>query len=382
MHIPDLALARQLSDQIIAARDRIEAERRIPTELCQRLDSAGLYRLYVPQSLGGYELSPLATFEIIEELSKADGSVGWCLMNANGIGLATGWLPPDSGAQIGPSLRAAGSLRPLGQAWPVEGGFRVRGRWNFASGLHNANWLFCPCTIMEGDAPRLGPAGTPATRTMWIPASEAEPVDTWSVVGLRGTGSDDFVVADRFVPNGHGISIVEKPQSGGALYQSRLFISFFYALFAAHSLGIARASISAVTGMAENASNSSQVALRDRPFVHSCLGQAEAITNAARSYVIDYLGRLWETACQGNAGDLEIAHFRLAVTHAINEALRTVDAMFHTAGTHAIYTLNSLERQFRDVHVAVQHYAASPVHYESAGRVLVGLRPAASELGW
>jgi alkylation response protein AidB-like acyl-CoA dehydrogenase len=123
------------------------------------------------------------------------------------------------------------------------------------------------------------------------------------------------------------------------------------------------------------------VVLRDRPFVQARLAEAEAILNAARAYVVDSVGILWKEVCADAHDPVRaIAHARLAIVHATHEAVRSVDLVFHAAGTNAIYCRNPLERYFRDIHVAVQHNTAFPAHYESAGKVLMGLRP--TDMGW
>ena len=132
----------------------------MPLSLAQAINDAGLFRPYLPRALGGLELPPLTVFRVIEEISKVDGSVGWCTMIASSVSLLSGWLHTDiARALFGhpPDVRVAGSLRPEGQAYPVDGGYRIRGRWDFASGIHHANWLLCTCTIMDGDAPRADP---------------------------------------------------------------------------------------------------------------------------------------------------------------------------------------------------------------------------------
>jgi alkylation response protein AidB-like acyl-CoA dehydrogenase len=121
--------------------------------------------------------------------------------------------------------------------------------------------------------------------------------------------------------------------------------------------------------------------LRDRPMVQARIGEAEAMVNAARAYVFDAVGRLWETLCAGEApSDRLVMQARLALVHAMHESVRAVDKVFHAAGTNAIYTRHPLERAFRDVHVALQHGAALPSYFESAGKVLLGLRP--GDPGW
>jgi alkylation response protein AidB-like acyl-CoA dehydrogenase len=380
-----VAVARDISPQILAAREETERLRQIPAPLADSLAKAGLYQMYLPRSLGGPELPPLQVFEAIEEISKADGAVGWCLMNANVMALAAGWLKPEVGRQSfgqPPDLRAAGSLRPQGRAWPVNDGYQLKGQWNFASGIHNANWLFCPCVIMDGDVPRRGPGGTPVTRTMWVPATAAKLIDTWAVIGLRGTGSHDFTLDDIFVPEEHSISLVDAPNNQGSLYRPRFFFALAHLLFAANALGIARSALDTLTNMASRkATTLSTELLRDRPSVQASVAQADAVVSAARCYIVDSLGHLWTAICGNDADPSKLlGQLRLAIPHAIHESVRATDLVFHTAGTNAIYTANTLERQFRDIHVAAQHAAAFPVHYESAGKVLMGLRP--SEPGW
>jgi alkylation response protein AidB-like acyl-CoA dehydrogenase len=324
-------------------------------------------------------------FSAIEALSKADGSVGWSAMIATVLSFFVGWLAPEiARAMCGdpPDLRVAGSLRPQGRAVPVNGGYRVTGRWNFASGINNANWLHCPCVVMDGDQPEMTPAGTPRVRTMWVPAEAATIKDTWSVMGMRGTGSHDFVVDDLIVPQERTFFAGDVPVEHGELYQPRGALMIFSAAVAGNALGIARGAIDEIVEIAcREASTYSTALLRDRPSVQAHVAQAEAIVNAARAYVIDAVGQAWAAQCTHHADPArEIAQARLAATHSIREAVRAVDLVFHAAGTNAIYTRNPLERRFRDIHVAVQNNAAFPVHYESAGKVLFGLRP--SDPGW
>jgi alkylation response protein AidB-like acyl-CoA dehydrogenase len=150
-----VAAAINLAPQIRAARDELEEIRRVPPSLVQALADAGLLQLPLPRSMGGLELPPLTAFRAIEELSKIDGSVGWCAMIATAGSLFAGWLRPEVGRALcgqPPDLRLAGSLRPQGHAYPVDGGYRVRGDWDFASGITHANRLLCTCTVGENYA--------------------------------------------------------------------------------------------------------------------------------------------------------------------------------------------------------------------------------------
>ena len=381
-----VAAAIHLAPQIRAARDELEATRQIPLPLAQALAAAGLLQLHLPRAMGGLELPPLTAFRAIEELSKIDGSVGWCAMIATAGSLLGGWLRVDVGRALcgqPPDWRLAGSLRPQGKAYPVEGGYRVRGRWDFASGITHANWLVCACTLMDGDTPRQTPAGGPATRMMLIPVDAATMVDTWSVVGMCGTGSHDFIVDDVFVPATHSCSpLTEPPQASGLLYHPRLLFVVLWTGTVANALGIARGAMDAFITLATQVGSSmSPTLLRDRALVQTQVAEAEAILSAARAYVLTAVEAAWE-AVRADLPDpsREIAQARLAITHGMHEAVRVVDRLFHAAGTNAIYRKNGLERYFRAIHTAAQHAAGLPVHIESAGKVFLGLRP--SDMGW
>ncbi|HUN41989.1 MAG TPA: acyl-CoA dehydrogenase family protein [Acetobacteraceae bacterium] len=380
-----VAAARALAPLILAHREEAETLCHLPHPVADALAAAGLLQMYLPRSMGGPELPPLTVFHAIEELSRADGSVGWCAMIASNISGFMGWMPADIGHRFAghpANFRGAGSVRPQGRAYPVDGGYRVRGTWDFSSGVHHATWVMCTSLLMDGDRPLRSETGATRTRTLWVPASQGRIADTWSVVGMRGTGSHDFVVEDVFVPAAHSFSLAAPPCEPGPLYHPRLFNSMLWSATAANALGIARAAIDAFAAIAGQASSTmSTTLLRDRPMVQTRIAEAEAILQAARAYVIDAVGTAYGAVCDcAEELDARLAQSRLAIVHAMHEAVRAVDLVFHAAGTNAVYTRNPLERCFRDVHVAVQHAAGLPGQYESAGKALLGLRP--TDPGW
>ena len=372
-----VAAAIRLAPAVRAARDDAERMRQTPPDLAAEITKAGIYQMYLPASAGGPETPPLVAFRVVEELSRVDGSVGWCAMIATALSLNVGRLPTEVAQELAGSpadYRGAGSARPGGKAWKVEGGYRVKGQWNFASGIQNANWLYATCVMMDTDKPVL--------RAMWVPRAQVIVVDTWQTMGMRGTGSQDFTVDDVFVPERRSRLSDAPPCATGPLFHPRAWYVNLWTPSAANALGIARGAIDALTEIAATeASTMSANLLRDRPRVQERLAEADAIVNAARAYVFDAVGRLWGTLSAGQEPtDREIAQGRLSLVHAMHESVRAVDKVFHAAGTNAIYTRLPLERAFRDVHVAVQHAAALPVYFESAGKVLLGLRPA--DPGW
>jgi indole-3-acetate monooxygenase len=385
--MPDdvVTAAIKLLPHIRARREEVETARRVPPSLVQAIAEAGLFQLHLPRSMGGPELPPLTTFRVIEEFSKVDGSVGWCTMIANGACFFVSRLRAEVGRELfgqPPDVRIAGSLRLEGKAFMVDGGYRVQGRWDFASGIDHARWLLCTCTVMDGDGPRLTLSGTPELRHLLVPAAAVSVEDTWSVVGMCGTGSHDFIVDEVFVPTPHTFSFTEPPGEAGPLYHPRLLLVVAWTATVGNALGIARGAINAFIELATSrGSTSMPTLLRDRPYVQARVAEAEAILSAARAYVVDTVSAAWEAVCTGVPNpSREIVQARLAITHGMHEAVRAVDLVFHAAGTNALYRKYPLERHFRDIHAAVQHAAGLPGHYESAGQVLLGLRP--DGVGW
>jgi alkylation response protein AidB-like acyl-CoA dehydrogenase len=380
-----LAAARSLIPQVLAARDECERLRHVPTPMVEALAEADLLQMYLPRSMGGPELPPLVVFRVVEEISRADGSIGWCTMIATGVSNSMGLLEAEVGREMAgcpADMRLAGSIRPMGRARPVEGGHRVDGRWDFASGVNHARWLMCPCVIWDDGKPVRTPTGVPMTRIFWAPAESATILDTWHVVGLRGTGSHDFALADVFVPAARSVANTDLPREKGLLYDPRLHLSWIWTATVANAIGIARGALDAFTDLASTKSSTmSTTLLRDRPLVQARVAEAEATLSAARAYVQTAVGDLWERAGRGESDlDVAVVQARLAIARGMHEAVHAVDLLFHAAGTNAVYERNPLERHFRNIHVAVQHAAALPAHMEAAGKVLLGLRP--SDAGW
>jgi indole-3-acetate monooxygenase len=380
-----VAAARKLIPDVLAARDEGERLRRVPTYMAEALAKAGLLQMFLPRSMGGPELPPAVVFHAVEEISRADGAIGWCTMIATCISNSMGLLKADVGRQMAgypADMRLAGSIRPMGRARAVDGGHRIDGRWDFASGVNHARWLKCPCVIWDGDKPMRSRAGVPMTRIFWVPAESATILDTWHVLGLRGSGSHDFALADVFVPESRSVAFTDPPIERGLLYDPRLHLSWMWAATVGNAMGIARGALEAFTELASKKSTTMSTALlRDRPLVQARVAEAEAILSAARAYVLFAVGDLWARASRGERDiDAAVVQARLAITHGMQQAVRAVDLVFHAAGTNAVYERNPLERHFRDIHVAVQHAAGLPAHMEAAGKALLGLRP--TDPGW
>ena len=178
-----------------------EARRSLSPGVAQAMVDAGLLRLLTPSSLGGMEMDPVGCYKVIEAAARIDGSFGWCLMILSSTPPFGSGMPEHEARLLlgDPALVLAGAAFPFNRASVVEGGYRVSGRWPFASGCQHATHLFGFCIVHDGDAPRMGPAG-PDVRIMIAPAADVAIVENWEVVGLQGTGSHDIIFDDVVVP--------------------------------------------------------------------------------------------------------------------------------------------------------------------------------------
>src|SRR5262249_41187625 len=217
--------------------------------------------------------------------------------------------------------------------------------------------------------------GTPDARLMLFPAREARIIDTWTVSGLRGTGSHDIAVDDVLVPAGYSVSLVtDPPRAPGVLYRLPVFGLLALGI-AARALGIARRPIDELVELAgAKTPPGSRRRLAERGVVQAQVAEAEALLGAARAFVFDTVGAVWERAGGGAPITLaERARLRLAATHATRSAARVTDLMYDAGGGTAGYAASAVQRCFRGVHVGTPHPMVAPPAYELAGRLLLGL---------
>ncbi len=364
--------ARRLAPLAAASAVTIERAGRLTDELVAAMSEARLFDLYLPASLGGPEADPITALLAVEALARADASVGWCAQ----VSIANSWQlaafdPEAVRAMIaldGGALRCAGSARPLGRAVRVEGGYQVSGRWDFASNVCHAGWYLGTC-LSEEDGRR-------RTRVVCVPVAAGEIIDTWDVAGLRGSGSHDFAVDELFVPDTHVAAGRHVAAQTGPLYRPRLTMVSNWAPTAAIGLGVAQGAIDAFVAMAgEGTANRVDVALRERSDTQRCVGRAVSKIGAARAYCLDAIGRAWQSDADTDpvALDEMVRAARLSITHAMHSAVEVVDLLFHAGGTRSVFSASGLERRWRDAHVAMQHGAALPSHFDTAGRLVTGL---------
>lgn len=355
---------------------RIEGERRLPAEAVSALVHAGVFKLIVPRIYGGSETSVGTLLAVIQEVARADGSAGWCTMIGATSGLMSVFLEDDVAREVyGPAdAITCGVFAPMGRAAPVEGGYRVSGRWPFASGCEHCAWRMGG-TLVTGDAPQLLPSGAPDVRSMLFRDNETRVVDTWRTAGLRGTGSHDIEVNDVFVPASRSFSLfTDRPRHAGPLYRLPFF-GLLAAGVAAVALGIARGAIDAFVELAKNKRPmGSKRGIAHRELVQLHVAQAEARARAGRAFLYEAIDTIEAEAAEREAASLRSrALLRLAAAHATTEAAAAVNLVYDAGGATSIYDQSPLQRHFRDVHVATQHVMVGATAMTLAGRILLDL---------
>jgi len=373
-----LDAARKLVPMIRSCADQIEAERELPRPLFEALADAGLFQLALPRVLGGAEIDLPSYVQVLEEIGKADASTGWVVNQCAIFATYAARMPRDIARSIWidtPRSVVANTPVPTARAVVVPGGYRVSGRQGFSSGCRHAAWLAARALIFESGEPRLKD-GQPEERYLFVPATEAELLDTWHVRGMRGTGTHDFAVSDVFVPAERtilqaGATLLET----GPLYQiprSLLFASGD----AAVALGLARSCLAAFFELAgAKTPRAMQATLRDQPLVQTAVGHSEAQLRSGRAFLNEAVGEIWnEAVSTGAVTQDRRAALRLATTHAIRLAVDIVDTLYQAAGVTAIYEGNPIQRHFQDIHVISQHLQGRLSHYELVGKYSLGLK--------
>jgi indole-3-acetate monooxygenase len=373
--------ARAASGALALLSPLIEAGRRLPPEAVEVLKGAGVFKLLVPRELGGSQASAPTMLAVLEEIARGDGSAGWCSMVGATSGLMSVYLDESTAREIyaAPDAITCGVFAPMGRAVAVEGGFRVSGRWPFASGCEHSGWRMGGA-LLAGATPDLLPSGGPNVRSMLFRADETRVIDTWDTSGLRGTGSHDIEVSDVFVPASRSFSLITgRPRIEGYALP---FFGVLASGVAAVALGIARSAVDTFTELARTKlTPGSKRTIAHRELVQLQVAQAEARIRAGRAFLYAAVGDVEaEVAERGEASLRSRALLRLAASHATTEAAAAVDLAYNNGGAAAVYSKNPLQRHFRDVHVATQHLMVSATAATVAGRVLRDLETETSTL--
>ena len=330
------------------------------------LHREGLLKIWVPEKLGGAELDPVHSLEVLENVSYGDASAGWVTMAANlSIGTAGAYLSDMAVAELwgdGRQPVIAGQGTRPGTAKTVDGGLSLSGQWSFGSGLKHSTYVHSLGIIEETGEPRI----------FVTPIEAVNLLGNWDVLGLCGTGSIDYSMDSVFVPNGwHHFAVTTVPERGGHLYGLGI-IGFAVTCHSGWAMGVGRRMLDELAGLVQGKAGRPG-AQADSSAFQQGYAEAEAGFRAARAFVIEAWTDVSKTLYAGD--DLSVRQhtlIRVALTN-ITKVLHEVAEFVYLAGGTTALRHGTLQRLYRDVHAGTQHVTSSPNVWQTCGRELLGV---------
>jgi alkylation response protein AidB-like acyl-CoA dehydrogenase len=327
----------------------------------------------MPAAWGGPEVDIVTQTEIVETLSRADGSAGWCAMIGSDGGFYSAFLEDDVGRSLYPDLDAvtAGGVLPAGRLERCPDGYRLSGRWAFGSGINHANVIAAGAVVFHDGEMVAGPDGRPQWRVALLPATDYEVLDTWYTTGLAGSGSHDYRAEGVFVPAEQTFCFSDGTRRAGPLYA---WPGLFIGNTAGVPLGIARDALDVARAIwADKIVVPDMKPARDEPRVRAAVARAEAMVGSVRSYVYDRLGSFWATL---EAGDTPTLEQRAALAGSFAFTFQTcrdaVSLLYQEIGSQSVYRSCPLDRHLRDLVTVSQHILGQTRILEMAGGMWLG----------
>jgi indole-3-acetate monooxygenase len=351
---------------------------RLPDAIARAFAEANVYRLLLPEEFGGEDIDPITYFDLVEEVACYDGSAGWNYSIGSSTPIILGSLSAARLRQIFGSSDCciAASASPPGRAVVASDGYRVTGRFAWASGLHQARWVAANCIVFDSDKMRRSAAGLPVALGFLMPKQDCKVLDTWHVLGMRGTGSTEFEVSGALVPEDMAVSFVGA-KSSHPYPIFHLPPTYFGYNHVSVMNGIARSALDGLKALAATKTTAmTRTNLRDEPQAQYAIAKAEAIIDANRLAVKASFSSLWAKVVAREAVPLETrARVRGSVAYAAECAIEAVQLCYQAAGGTAIYESAPFERALRDINTAATHLTTRRIMMEEAGRVTFGLPP-------
>lgn len=369
---------RVMAPEIRERAPEAEALRRMPLDLVDKLKAAGVFRIYAPKSHGGLELDFPEGLKVIAEVARIDGSAGWTVMIGCASAPILSRMPRATFDEVfgrfGPDIIQAGLAgAPRGRAERVEGGYRVSGEWPFSSGCEHADVIIGACIVTDGGEPVPGPVegGPPLVKIVGLPASEWTIQDSWTVAGLKGTGSHTTVLKDAFIPEAQTMELAGPSCLTGALYAGLgPWIPLMHGAFA---VGMAQGMIEDLAATARTGRRQlfARAAMQDSPIYQYELGALAAEATAAEALLFAKADVQWRRAQSGELGPASQPDSMLAGVWVTQAALRVCDAGFTLAGASALYDASPIQRRLRDMNAGAQHAVVQKQNYQALGGLLL-----------
>jgi len=364
---------RPIIEEYRAEGDRL---RRLPDAIARAFFDADVFRLLLPPELGGQDIDPITFYDLVEEISSYDGSVGWNYSLGITSSITVGDLPIEHYRRIyaTPDCCVAGSASPPGRAVADKDGYRLTGRWAWASGIHQSKWITLNAFLYDGDKPRTDPRGMPQALWFVVPKDAGTVLDTWHTGGMRGTGSTEFELTNAFVAAEMGTHPF--PENPNAPYPIlRMPPTFLGFNHVCALTGIAKSAINALKALGGKVSMMGG-SLRDNPQTHYAVAKAEAMIESCDLSIKEAFRPLWAKVVAGERPSAEMrARVHRAVALGTESAQQAVQLCYTAAGGTAIFESAPFEKALRDVNAAASHITLRRIFMEESGRVAFGIAP-------
>ncbi len=341
-----------------------------------------MYRALVPVELGGLGLTLPEGVEVVRAVSTFDASVGWTFAITSGGPLFGRLLDEHEFKSLfsAPRVAVAGSLNPLtGRAEPVDGGFRFTGTARYASGCKHATWIVAGAWVHRDGQPSFVHE-RPELVAGVVPMADVRINETWSVSGMRATGSNDCTIDGAVVPEGRVFSWFDAvPRFDTGTFGRIPLLMQFGPPLAASVVGAARGAQQRFIELAvAKRPTGVGTVLSERAYAQMAVGEAEGLILAAEDTLATAVAEVWRTGESAGRFDLDTrVRMRSRVVASVRLAARAVDLLHDAAGMNGVAVPSALERAWRDVHTASQHVLLSVARLEITGRALLGLDPGA-----
>lgn len=379
-HDAAIAAARALHDKIRARADRTESERIVSAETIRDLMDAGLFGVVTPRMFGGSELGFATLVDVTAEIASACGSTGWVYGVLAGHSWMLNLFPLQAQREVMSADRVltATVFRLGGTVTEVDGGYRlINGDGRFCSGIDHVQWVIVGNAVQREGQP-------PEPRFFVVPREDIEIVDDWFTAGMRGTGSRSIRVAETFIPAHRSVSVKDM-MSGMAdetgsvrapIYRMPFQNVTPFSLVGA-PLGMARAAVRSFSeGLAARLATFSSEQAAEQSATFARVAESVAEIDAALAVVREDARRVDSAVDPRSISDLDWARIPRDWAYAAQKARYAVNALFEAAGGSGIYNSSELQRIWRDVNSAAQHFAFT---WDSAmtsyGRAVIGLQP-------
>jgi 3-hydroxy-9,10-secoandrosta-1,3,5(10)-triene-9,17-dione monooxygenase len=372
--------ARELVPVLAERATRTEAARCVLPETVADLQKAGLFEVLKPKKYGGYEMDPQVFYEVCMTLAEGCMSTAWIYGVIGVHNWQIALFDPRAAEDVfgkNPQTLIASTYMPKGQVTPVEGGFKFSGRWGFSSGIDHCEWVFLGGLIFN----KADPKQPPEYRTFLLPKKDYEVVDTWHVMGLKGTGSKDIVVKDAFVPEYRTHKASDGfmgTNPGREAFPAPLYKLPFGQIFvravSSAAIGSLQGAVNAFRDWGKAWMGNMGVKTSDQGPAQMAVAESLAAIDEMKTILNRNFDVLMDAARNGRQVDVNLRlQYRFQAAQVVERCARHAYQILSACGGRGIFNDFPVVRHFLDIHAARAHYANNPDNFgRNFGGVMLG----------